>query len=85
MKDAAASRRGYSGFARSIRTTGSVYGNLLATSFRRSGACFDAMESRCYDGEIRFLEREKPVTLPAALLFGGLLAGTAVCMMTGGG
>ena len=43
------------------------------------------MESRCYDGEIRFLEREKPVTLPAALLFGGLLAGTAVCMMTGGG
>ena len=84
MKDAAASRLGYSGFARSIRTTGSVYGNLLATSFRRSGACFDAMESRCYDGEIRFLEREKPVTLPAALLFGGLLAGTVACMMIGG-
>lgn len=85
MQDAAASRLGYSTFARSIRTTGAVYGNLLAASFRRAGACFDAMESRCYDGEIRFLEREKPVTLPAALLFGGLLAGTAVCMMTGGG
>ncbi len=85
MKDAAASRLGYSGFARSIRTTGAVYGNLLATSFRRSGACFDAMESRCYDGEIRFLEREKPVTLPAALLFGGLIAGTVVCIMIGGG
>ena len=85
MKDAAASRLGYSGFARSIRTTGAVYGNLLAASFRRAGACFDAMESRCYDGEIRFLEREKPVTLPAALLFGSLLAGAAVCMMIGGG
>ena len=85
MQDAAASRLGYSTFARSIRTTGAVYGNLLAASFRRAGACFDAMESRCYDGELRFLEREKPVTLPAALLFGGLLAGTAVCMMTGGG
>jgi len=85
MKDAAASRLGYSGFARSIRTTGAVYGNLLAASFRRAGACFDAMESRCWAGEIRFLEREKPVTAPAALLFGGLLAGMAVCMMIGGG
>ena len=84
MQDAAASRLGYSTFARSIRTTGAVYGNLLAASFRRAGACFDAMESRCYDGEIRFLEREKPVTLPAALLFGGLLAGTVACMLIGG-
>lgn len=85
MRDAAASRLGYSGFARSIRTTGALYGNLLASSFRRAGACFDAMESRCYDGESRFLEEKKPVTAPAALLFGGLLAGTAVCVMIGGG
>lgn len=77
MKDAAASRLGYGGLVRSIRTTGAVYGNLLSASFRRSGACFDAMESRCYDGEIRFLQREKPVTLPAALLLGGLAAGAA--------
>lgn len=82
MKDAAASRLGYGGFARSIRTTGAVYGNLLAASFRRAGACFDAMESRCYDGEIRFLEREKPVTAPAAALFGALAAGAAagICL-----
>ena len=32
MRDAAASRLGYSGFRRSIRTTGAVYGNLLAAS-----------------------------------------------------
>lgn len=82
MKDAAASRLGYGGFARSVRTTGAVYGNLLAASFRRAGACFDAMESRCYDGEIRFLQREKPVTAPAALLFGVLAAGAAagICL-----
>lgn len=82
MKDAAASRLGYDGFARSLRTTGAVYGGLLAASFRRAGACFDAMESRCYDGEIRFLQREKPVTLPAALLLGGLAAGAAagICL-----
>lgn len=85
MQDAAASRLGYSGFARSIRTTGAVYGNLLAASFRRARACFDAMESRSYDGEIRFLEREKPVTAPAALLFGSLIAGAAVCVMIGSG
>lgn len=77
MKDAAASRLGYGGLARSLRTTGAVYGNLLAASFRRAGACFDAMESRCYDGEIRFLQQEKPVTGPAAALFGSL-AGAAV-------
>lgn len=85
MGDAAASRLGYGGAARSLRTAGAVYGNLLAASFRRAGACFDAMESRCYDGEIRFLEGEKPVTAPAALLFGGLAAGMAVCLLTGGG
>lgn len=81
MKDAAASRLGYDGLVRSIRTTGAVYGNLLSSSFRRSGACFDAMESRCYDGEIRFLQREKPVTLPAALLLGGLAAAAAAAIL----
>lgn len=78
MRNAAASRLGYSDFIRSVRTTGAVYGNLLASSFRRAEACFDAMESRCYEGEIRFLRREKPVTAPAALLLGGLTLGAAV-------
>lgn len=54
MRDAAASRLGYAGPVRSLRTTGRVYGGLLAHSFRRAQACFDAMESRCYDGGIRF-------------------------------
>lgn len=73
MCDAAESRLGYDSFKLSLRTTGKVYGNLLALSFQKANACFDAMESRCYDGEIRFMERKKPlrafhVTIAAALL-----------------
>lgn len=79
-QDAAASRLGYGSFRRSLRTSGAVYGNLLAASFRRASDCFDAMESRCYQGEIRFLEREKPVTPQAAMLFGGLIAATAAAL-----
>ena len=77
MKNTASSRLGYGGFRKSLRTTGAVYGNLLAKSFHRAGACFDAMESRCYQGEIRFLEQEKPVFLCQRLLFGTLIAAAA--------
>ncbi|NCB62900.1 MAG: cobalt ECF transporter T component CbiQ [Clostridia bacterium] len=72
MRDAAESRLGYAGLKCSLRTTGAVYGGLLARSFRKAGACFDAMESRCYDGEIRFLESSKPITA---------LHGLAACIL----
>lgn len=83
MKDAAASRLGFDGYRQGIATTGKIYGNLLARSFRRAEACLDAMESRCYDGEIRFLEREnKSVTAvqrgAAIVLIVGMLAGVIV-------
>lgn len=52
---AATARLGYSGLRRSVSTAGSVSGTLLASSFRRSSACFDAMESRGYDGKLAFL------------------------------
>lgn len=79
MKDSAASRLGYRGLKRSLRTTGLVYGGLLANSFRRAGACFDAMESRCYTGQIAFLTPKKRVTGKLLWLLGiplmGMLAG----------
>ena len=84
MRDAAASRLGYSGLRRSLRTTGRVYGCLLGRSFRRAQACFDAMESRCYDGGIRFLTREKPVRAPHAFLCCALAAGMALALLCGG-
>ncbi len=83
MRDSAASRLGYRGLKRSLRTTGLVYGGLLANSFRRAGACFDAMESRCYTGQIAFLTPKKKVTGKLLCLLGfplaGMLAGFLFC------
>ncbi len=75
MRDSAASRLGYHGLKRSLRTTGLVYGRLLAGSFHRAGACFDAMESRCYTGQICFLTQNKKVTAKLICLLAVPLAG----------
>lgn len=75
MRDSAASRLGYRGLKRSLHTTGLVYGRLLAGSFHRAGACFDAMESRCYTGQIRFLTEKKKVTAKGVCLLAAPLAG----------
>lgn len=83
MKDAAESRLGYTGLDTSLRTTGAVYGGLLARSFRKAGACFDAMESRCYDGEIRFLETPKPITALHGLAACGLLTAISALAVFG--
>ena len=61
MTVAARSRLGYAGRRNAWYTFTHISGNLLAASFRRSGACFDAMEARCYDGTLRFLTRQAPV------------------------
>ena len=62
MKDAAKSRLGHIDYRTSVRTTGNLYANLLACSYHRAAGNFDAMESRCFDTEIRFLESEKKLT-----------------------
>ena len=61
MTIAAQSRLGYADRHNAWYTFTHISGNLLASSFRRSGACFDAMEARCYDGTLRFLTRQAPV------------------------
>lgn len=66
MHASAAGRLGYTGLKTSLRTTGMVYAGLLGQSFRKANACFDAMESRCYEGELLFLEEDKPVTAGVA-------------------
>ena len=55
LTTAASARMGYAGVRRSVSTAGRVSGALLASSFRRSSLCFDAMESRGYDGRLAFL------------------------------
>ncbi len=62
MKDAAKSRLGFIDFSTGLRTTGHIYANLLARSYRKADANFNAMESRCYRGKIRFLENKKRLT-----------------------
>ena len=84
MRDAAESRLGYSSFSLSVRTTGNLYANLFVRSFQRANACFDAMESRCYSGEIRFLETEKPVTLPQGLAAAALFLLILAAVLSGG-
>ena len=54
---AASARLGYAGTRRSVSTAGRVCGALLASSFRRSSLCYDAMEARDYNGRIAFLSR----------------------------
>lgn len=68
MQTAAASRLGDMGLKTSVRTLCSTSMNLLFISFRKSSDCFAAMESRCYDGKIAFLEKKSRIT-PAELLF----------------
>ncbi len=46
-----------------VKTMIQYSSNLLFLSFRKSSSYFDAMESRCYDGEIRFLENKRKIHL----------------------
>ena len=59
MHDAATSRLGFRNYGTSMHTTGKLYANLLARSYQLASKNFDAMESRCYDTGIRFLEHKK--------------------------
>lgn len=51
---------------RNFRTAFSSFGSLLSVLFiravQRSGRLYDAMESRCYDGTIRVLHRQYPIS-----------------------
>ena len=61
MKNSAESRLGYCYFKTSCLSFGGIASNLFIVSLKKANAYYDAMESRCYDGELRFLEEEKPI------------------------
>ena len=69
MKTAAASRLGFTSYRSSMRSTGRIMTSLLVSSFQKASLSFDAMQSRCYTGRLRFLEEPKP--LKPAHLAGG--------------
>jgi len=63
MKNSADSRQGYCDFKTSCYTFGGIAGNMLIISLKKANAYYDAMEARCYDGEIIFLEEEKKIEI----------------------
>lgn len=68
MKNSAKSRQGYCDFKTSCYTFGSIASNMLIISLNRANAYYDAMEARCYDGDLVFLEEDKKVdTMQIAL------------------
>jgi cobalt/nickel transport system permease protein len=79
MKTAAAARLGFTGFRAAFRSTGCIMTGLLAASFQKASASFDAMQSRCYAGRLRFLQESRPLR-PAHVL--GSCAVVAVLALT---
>ena len=63
MKNSAKSRLGYIDFKTSCYSFGSTASNLLVMSLKKANAYYDAMEARCYDGEMLFLEEKRDVKI----------------------
>lgn len=61
MKNSAISRLGFVDFKTSCYTFGSIASNLLVVSLKKANTYYNAIESRCYDGDIMFLEEEKKI------------------------
>jgi len=74
MHDAAQSRLGFRDYRTSMRTTAQIFGVLLARSYQCAGRNFDAMESRCYDSGVMFLERRNNITFPQGVVSAALVA-----------
>lgn len=70
MTVAASARLGYNGWRRSLTTAGKISGGLLASSFRRSSACYDAMEARGYEGRLAFLSHGPKLRISHVLAAG---------------
>lgn len=61
MRNSADSRLGFCDVKTSWYTFGSIASNMLIVSFKKAGAYYNAMEARCYDGDLIFLEEVKKV------------------------
>ena len=59
MHDSAEARLGYVDYRTSVKSFSGTASNLLVVSLKKANAYYDALVSRGYDGELRFLEKEK--------------------------
>lgn len=56
MNQAAAARLGFRDKRTTLKTSLLCASNLMQLSFKQASANYDAMEARCYDGQIQFLD-----------------------------
>ena len=68
MHDSAESRLGYVDYRTSVKSFTGTASNLLVVSLKKANAYYDALVSRGYDGELRFLEKEKKLDKEQAVL-----------------
>ncbi|NLN97365.1 MAG: cobalt ECF transporter T component CbiQ [Eubacteriaceae bacterium] len=61
MKESAESRLGFVDYKTSLHTFAGIASNIFVVTLKRSGDYYNALESRCYEGELLFLEEEKPI------------------------
>lgn len=83
LQTAAAARLGYRSVSIGLKTMGAASLNVLFLSFRRASDCFAAMEARCYDGEITFLEEERGPGAAQLCFYGGYLAALLLAWQIG--
>lgn len=78
MRNSAQARNGYCDFKTSCKSFGGIIANMLVVSMKKANAYYNAMEARCYDGELYFLEEEKKITsvqlMAAGIFVCGVLA-----------
>lgn len=75
------SRLGNRDYRTKLRSFGGMGSALLVRSLKRSGVLYDAMEARCYDGELKVLSEERPAEKKEILCIAGyeaVLLGTAI-------
>jgi cobalt/nickel transport system permease protein len=68
MKTAAHTRLGFINIRRSYASFFGICTNLLIIAFQKASRSFDAMEARCFDGQLTFIEEKKTVTMKQVCL-----------------
>lgn len=85
LKTAAVSRLGYVDVKTACHSFGKTAGNLFLLSMKKADTYYDAMVSRGYDGELRFLEEEQTATTEQIAGIAAYFLGLAVIWYMGRG
>lgn len=68
MQDSGKARLGYTSFRASCRSFSMMLSNLLIISLKNSRNYYNAMEARCYNGQLEFYTEKKSLTRLQAVL-----------------